>query len=113
MHEGGEQVVARGPALRPQTAPHLIGALHNSYGIRGEGLKDLGGSSNLNLLLAGSDGRRYVVRVYRPWVTAGKLAGMEFFKKRPGCHGGALAAAKPPPGGPTTIAGGRPPLWGA
>lgn len=75
----GEEV-ARGPALRPQPWAGLFDALHDRYGIRGgEGVTDLGGSSNLNLLLA--DGRhRYVVRVYRPWVTVARLVDMQLVR---------------------------------
>jgi hypothetical protein len=59
-------------------------ALGDRYGIgNGEDSKDLGGSSNLNLLLTGTGGRgRYVVRVYRPWVTAARLADMQLVRRR-------------------------------
>ena len=69
--------VARGPASRAEASPALFHALADRYGIRGDdGVRDLGGSSNLNLLLA--DGwRRTVVRVYRPWVTAARLADIQ------------------------------------
>ena len=73
--------VARGPALRGVASSALFDALDDHYRIRGEGGKDLGGSSNLNLLLA--DRRdRYVVRVYRPWVTAARLAAMQLVRRR-------------------------------
>jgi homoserine kinase type II len=74
--------VARGPASRGEASPALVDALRDRYGIRGgEGARDLGGSSNLNLLVA--DGRqRYVVRVYRPWVTAARLADMQLIRRR-------------------------------
>src|SRR4051795_3212578 len=78
-------VVARGPALRGMPSPALFDALRDWYGIGGgEGATDLGGSSNLNLLLTDvtGDRRRYVVRVYRPWVTAARLADMQFVRRR-------------------------------
>jgi Ser/Thr protein kinase RdoA (MazF antagonist) len=51
----------------------LLSALDDAYGIRPEGPPaDLGGSSNLNLLVRqGRD--RWVIRVYRPHVTAARL----------------------------------------
>ncbi len=77
---GGEEV-ARGPALRPQAWPGLFDALRDRYGIRDSGgVRELGGSSNLNLLLA-DDWHRYVVRVYRPWVTAARLADLQFVRR--------------------------------
>ena len=74
--------VARGPASRGKAAASLFDALHDRYGLRGgDGVHDLGGSSNLNLLLP--DGQhRYVVRVYRPWVTAARLADMQLVRQR-------------------------------
>src|SRR5690348_6281401 len=78
--------VARGPASRGEASPGLFAALRERYGIRGEGATDLGGSSNLNLRL--SDGRRrYVVRVYRPWVTAARLADLQRVRRRLACGG--------------------------
>lgn len=69
--------VARGPASRGEASTSLFDAIGDRYGVgRDGGAKDLGGSSNLNLLLA--DGRgRYVARVYRPWVTAARLASLQ------------------------------------
>jgi Ser/Thr protein kinase RdoA (MazF antagonist) len=76
-------VVARGPESRGEGSPNLFDALRDRYGIGDVGgAKDLGGSSNLNLLLAGSVGRRYVVRVYRPWVTAARLADMQLVRRQ-------------------------------
>lgn len=50
------------------------------YGIDGRRSKDLGGSSNLNLLVF--DGpARYVVRFYRPYVTAGRLAAIHLVRR--------------------------------
>ena len=74
--------VARGPASRGVASPRLFAALRDQYGIpAGAARQDLGGSSNLNLLL--SDGaRHYVVRVYRPWVTEARLTDMQLARRR-------------------------------
>lgn len=79
--------MARGPASRGGVSPGLLAALRDRYGFRaGESVRDIGGSSNLNLVIA--DGRqRYVVRVYRPWVTAARLADMQLVRRRL-AHGG-------------------------
>jgi homoserine kinase type II len=69
--------VARGPALRAKDTPALRDILRAHYGIDSRtDARDLGGSSNLNLLVADNDAR-YVVRVYRPWVTAARLAAIQ------------------------------------
>lgn len=74
--------VARGPASRGAASPGLFAALRDRYGMRGgAGAHDLGGSSNLNLLLS-DGGQRYVVRVYRPWVTAARLAALQLVRQR-------------------------------
>jgi homoserine kinase type II len=77
----GEQV-ARGPASRAEASPRLFTALRDRYGLPGAAsATDLGGSSNLNLLLV--DGpRRFVVRVYRPWVTAERLEAIQSARRR-------------------------------
>ena len=75
------EVVARGPASRAQASPRLFAALGENYGIRAGSALDLGGSSNLNLLLADAR-QRYVVRVYRPWVTAARLEAMQLARER-------------------------------
>src|SRR4051794_4787392 len=87
--EEEQVVVARGPELRGAASPDLFDVLHDRYGIGGgEGAKatDLGGSSNLNLLLSDTDDdggqHRYVVRVYRPWVTTARLADMQLVRRR-------------------------------
>ena len=47
-----DEQVARGPASRGEASPGLFAALRDRYGIRGGGgVTDLGGSSNLNLLV--------------------------------------------------------------
>jgi homoserine kinase type II len=69
--------VARGPALRARPTPALLDLLRDHYGIDGPAdVTDLGGSSNLNLLVTARDAR-YVARVYRPWVTAARLADIQ------------------------------------
>src|SRR5262249_21359783 len=62
---------------RPTNSPELIATVVRAYDLplAGEGI-DLGGSSNLNLLLLGSD-RRHVARVYRAWVTPQRLEGIQ------------------------------------
>jgi Ser/Thr protein kinase RdoA (MazF antagonist) len=82
---GGEGVggegVARGPASRAVASAWLLEAIGDRYGIRGEdGGDDLGGSSNLNLRLT-SGRQRYVVRVYRPWITVARLAALQLARR--------------------------------
>ena len=57
----------------------LLRALADGYGIRGN-FEDLGGSSNLNLLVE-QGSLRFVVRVHRPWVTASRLADMQLVRR--------------------------------
>ena len=74
--------VVRGPALRAEASTHLVEALRDRYGIAArERPVDLGGSSNLNLLVA-DESMRYVVRVYRPWVTSARLADMQLVRRK-------------------------------
>ena len=61
----------RGLRARPSSA--LFRVLRERYGIDAEGAADLGGSANLNLLIDG----RWVARVYRPYVTAARLADID------------------------------------
>lgn len=60
--------------LRAAPSPALFEALRDRYGIAvsENQIRDLGGSSSLNLLVT-SQATRYVVRVYRPYVTAARL----------------------------------------
>ena len=52
--------------LRATPSLELLQALSDYYGINyGNEVVDLGGSSNLNLLVGDAD-RRYVLRAYRP-----------------------------------------------
>lgn len=89
------QQVARGPASRAVASPRLFAALRDQYGLRGaDGARDLGGSSNLNLML--TDGQhRAVVRVYRPWVTAARLAAMQQVRRH--LASGGVPCAQPLP----------------
>jgi homoserine kinase type II len=74
--------VARGPASRAAPSPRLFAALRERYGLPGtDSATDLGGSSNLNLLLAEGHGR-FVVRVYRLWVTAERLEAIQNARRR-------------------------------
>ncbi len=59
--------------LRPRLTPGLLRVVEDHYGLSETARPvDLGGSSSLNLLLA--DGHiRVLVRVYRSYVTAGRL----------------------------------------
>lgn len=72
-----ETEVIRGPRLRAQPTPDLFDALRDRYRIASRtDARDLGGSSNLNLLVTDA-GERFVVRIYRPWVTATRLADIQ------------------------------------
>ncbi|MBA3868751.1 MAG: phosphotransferase [Anaerolineae bacterium] len=74
-------MVSRGPASRAELSPRLFDALRDQYGLRNsEDATDLGGSSNLNLLIS-HNLQRYVVRVYRPWVTVARLSDIQQVRK--------------------------------
>jgi len=85
----------------------LEAALGRCYGIHAGHRADLGGSANLNLLVA--DGpARYVVRVYRPHVTVGRLADIQRVRgelRRAGVPCPALVPARD--GQPWVRVGGR------
>jgi Ser/Thr protein kinase RdoA (MazF antagonist) len=66
--------------LRAGPTAWVLAALREHYGIAGNRIRDLGGSSNLNLLVA-DDQTRYVVRVYRPYVTGGRLADIHLVRR--------------------------------
>jgi Ser/Thr protein kinase RdoA (MazF antagonist) len=66
--------------LRARPTATLLTVLRERYGIAGSQIRDLGGSSNLNLLVA-DDQTRYVVRVYRPYVTAGRLVAIHHVRR--------------------------------
>jgi Ser/Thr protein kinase RdoA (MazF antagonist) len=63
--------------LRATLSPELLEVVRDRYGLdRVNGAVDLGGSSNLNVLI--QDGKlRYVVRVYRPYVTEARLRDLQ------------------------------------
>lgn len=77
MRLNSNSPVRRGPASRAELSPALLPALHERYGFSSSAeVHDLGGSSNLNLRLT-DQAQSYVVRVYRPWVTAARLDDMQ------------------------------------
>ncbi|GHO84839.1 phosphotransferase enzyme family protein [Dictyobacter formicarum] len=62
---------------RPTPSPELFDFVQASYGVEfTESPMDLGGSRNLNLLVSAKE-KRYVVRVYRSWVTAHRVADIQ------------------------------------
>jgi homoserine kinase type II len=71
-HDGDAHGGRRG--RRARTSAELFEFVRQTYGIEvsAEHARDLGGSSNLNLLL----GDRWVVRVYRPYVKPDRVAAM-------------------------------------
>ncbi|MBM3240307.1 hypothetical protein FJZ31_28835 [Candidatus Poribacteria bacterium] len=67
--------------LRATPSPELFEALRDCYEIDGgNDVVDLGGSSNLNLLVANNN-RRYVLRVYRPYVTEARLGDIHLVRR--------------------------------
>jgi Ser/Thr protein kinase RdoA (MazF antagonist) len=73
--------VARGPASRAEVSPALHDTLRDHYGLQvGDDARDIGGSSNLNLLVT-HNGQRYVARLYRPWVTTRRLADIQLVRQ--------------------------------
>jgi homoserine kinase type II len=78
----------------------LLDAVRAAYGIEtGSGPVDLGGSSNLNLLLTGASGR-WVARVYRPYVMAERLEAIHAARQE-------LTRAGVPCGGPLETKAGQ------
>lgn len=66
-----------GRGLRAAPSLELLDAVRSAYGIRIDTEPiDLGGSSNLNLLVTDATNRR-VLRVYRPHVTTGRLKAIQ------------------------------------
>jgi homoserine kinase type II len=94
--------------LRPTATPELIKSIADRYGFDNPSrIVDLGGSSSLNLLL--SDGnRRYVVRVYRSYVTEARLRDLHLVR-RALLEGGVPCSAPVPAldGGPWLALDGR------
>lgn len=67
--------------LRADPSQQLLLAVQAEYGMRfGNAPVDLGGSSNLNLLLADSSSQ-WVLRVYRPYVTPGRLHAIQTVRR--------------------------------
>ena len=67
--------------LRATPSLELFQALSDHYGINyDKEVVYLGGSSNLNLLVCDAD-RRYVLRVYRPYVTEDRLADIQLVRR--------------------------------
>lgn len=65
---------------RPTQSSELFDYIHASYGIEFSGVpRDLGGSRNLNLLINTKE-KRYVVRVYRSWITAERLVDIQLVR---------------------------------
>lgn len=90
--------------LRATPSHELSQVLRERYGIDAEGATDLGGSTNLNLLIGG----RWVARVYRPYVTPARLA--EINRARAAIRAGNVPRAELVPtndGEPATMVGGR------
>ena len=78
--------VIRGAASRARVSPSLFAGLRERFGIQADSTAlDLGGSSNLNLLVSAA-GERHVVRVYRPWVMAERLNDMQRVRQQLAAH---------------------------
>src|SRR5437764_9927585 len=67
--------------LRFTPSPRLLELLRERYGLDGiDEARDLGGSSNLNLLIA-AGASRHVARVYRPYVSASRLNAIQWVRR--------------------------------
>src|SRR5262245_52950676 len=67
--------------LRATPSPELLELVSERYGFdRREEARDLGGSSNLNLLFTDGD-RRCVARIYRPYVNASRLNAIQLVRR--------------------------------
>ena len=67
--------------FRATPSPELIEAVCDAYRFdKLDDVVDLGGSSSLNLLID-DGGRRYVVRVYRPYVTKARLNDIQHVRR--------------------------------
>lgn len=87
--------------LRATPSQELLDAVEAAYKIKFETEPvDLGGSSNLNLLLADSS-QQWVLRVYRPYVTAQRLDAIHYVRQK-------LSHAGLPCGGIMAAYNGRP-----
>jgi Ser/Thr protein kinase RdoA (MazF antagonist) len=85
--------------IRAVVSAGLQGFLRANWGVWPAGpAPDLGGSSNLNLLV--TDGRSLrVARVYRPFVTGQRVAALQAVRHHLASHGVACAEPIPAPGG--------------
>lgn len=73
--------------LRATLSPELIEVVCDSYGFsRVDNVVDLGGSSSLNTLID-DGGNRYVVRVYRPYVTKARLNDIQHVRRELAAYG--------------------------
>jgi homoserine kinase type II len=67
--------------LRATLSPELLEVVRDRYGLGSlNGVADLGGSSNLNLLVQAGN-LRCVVRVYRPYVTEARLRDLQLARR--------------------------------
>jgi homoserine kinase type II len=94
--------------LRAGPSDELLDMLESSYGIPGTStMSDLGGSSNLNLLVVAGR-RKLVVRVYRPWVTPARLTDIQHTRRQLARRGVPCPVPIPASdGGEWTLVGGR------
>jgi Ser/Thr protein kinase RdoA (MazF antagonist) len=83
----------RGP--RPTLSDGLIASVEHHYGISIDPPIDLGGSANLNLLVAAAGDQRLIVRAHRAHVTAGRLTAIQ--QAREHLAAGGVPCAQPTP----------------
>jgi hypothetical protein len=82
--------------LRATLSPELLEMVRDRYGLGSmNGVVDLGGSSSLNLLIQDRN-LRYVVRVYRPYVTEARLRDLQFVRRELAAAGVPLCERPPP-----------------
>jgi Ser/Thr protein kinase RdoA (MazF antagonist) len=81
--------------LRATLSPELLEAVRDCYGpVSVSGVVDLGGSSNLNVLVQNGN-LRYVIRVYRPYVTEARLRDLQLVRRELAAGGVPCSAALP------------------
>lgn len=89
------QRVLRGTTERPRFSPAIADALTTHYGFNSPiHAEELGGSSNLNIMVTGASGR-FVARVYRHWVTPGRLDAIQ--RARQALNEGGVPSPPPVP----------------
>src|SRR5438874_5162087 len=93
---------------RATPSPGLLERLRERYGLDGpDEAQDLGGSSCLNLQVT-AGGRRYVARVYRPYVSEARLEAIQQVRRELARGGVPCTAVLPTRGGePWTVIDGR------